>query len=142
MTMIKPRLVRAGDRIAVLAPASPFNREDFDRGVAEIARLGFRPVFDQHVFDRRGYVAGEAATRAAAIAAAWRDETIAAVMVARGGYGSVQVLPHLRAEDARRARKPLVGYSDVTSILSFLTIQAGLACFHGPSVAGCLGRGA
>ena len=139
--MLKPRPVRSGDRIAVVAPASPFTREDFDRGVAEIERLGFRAAFDQRVFDRRGYVAGEPATRARAIADAWRDDTVAAIMVARGGYGSVQLLPSLRADDARRARKAFIGYSDVTSILSFLTIQAGVACFHGPSVAGCLGRG-
>jgi muramoyltetrapeptide carboxypeptidase len=139
--MLKPRAVQQGDRIAVVAPASPFPREDFDRGVAEIERLGFRPVFDERVFERRGYVAGEAIVRAQAIANAWQDETVAAIMVARGGYGSAQVLPHLRVDDARRARKPFIGYSDVTSILSFLTIQAGVAGFHGPSVAGCLGRG-
>jgi muramoyltetrapeptide carboxypeptidase len=139
--MLKPRAVKPGDRIAVVAPASPFRREDFDRGIAEIERLGFRPVFDERVFDRRGYVAGEAGTRAQAIADAWRDPTVAAIMIARGGYGSVQLLPHLRVAEARGARKPFIGYSDVTSILSFLTIQAGLACFHGPSVAGCLGRG-
>jgi muramoyltetrapeptide carboxypeptidase len=62
-------------------------------------------------------------------------------MVARGGYGSVQVLPHLSVDLARRTRKVFIGYSDVTAILSFLTIQCGVACFHGPSVAGCLGRG-
>ncbi len=139
--MLKPRPVKPGDRIAVVAPASPFRREHFDRGVAELARLGFQPVFDERVFDRRGYVAGDAPARAQAIADAWRDDAVAAIMVARGGYGSVQLLPHLRVEDARRARKAFIGYSDVTSILSFLTIQAGLACFHGPSVAGCLGRG-
>jgi len=139
--MLKPRAVRPGDRIAVVAPASPFARETFARGVAEIERLGFRPVFDERVFDRRGYVSGEATSRAQAIADAWRDESIAAVMVARGGYGSVQVLPYLNVDEARRARKPFVGYSDVTSILSFLTTRVGVACLHGPSVAGCLGRG-
>ncbi len=139
--MLKPRAVEPGDRIAIVAPASPFKRDDFDRGVRELERLGFRPAFDEHVFDRRGYVAGEASVRAQAIADAWRDDSIAAIMIARGGYGSVQVLPYLREDEARRARKPFVGYSDVTSILSFLTTRAGIVCFHGPSVAGCLGRG-
>jgi len=140
--MLKPRALSRGDRIAVVAPASPFRRDDFERGVAEIGRLGFRPVFEEGVFDRRGYVAGEAAARAEAIAAAWRDDGIAGLMVARGGYGSVQLLPHLAADAARRARKAFIGYSDVTSILSWLTTQCGVVCFHGPSVAGCLGRGA
>jgi muramoyltetrapeptide carboxypeptidase len=139
--MLKPIALAPGDRIAVVAPASPFRRDDFERGILELRTLGFEPVFDDRVFERRGYVAGEAAVRARAIADAWRDDTVAGVMVARGGYGSVQVLPYLDVALARRARKPLVGYSDITSVLSFLTVQCGLACFHGPSVAGCLGRG-
>ncbi len=140
--MLKPRAVKRGDRIAIVAPASPFRREDFDRGTEELERLGFRATYDERVFDRRGYLAGDASDRAAAIAEAWRDDGIAGVMVARGGYGSVQVLPHLHVGDARRARKVFIGYSDVTSVLSFLTVQCGLTAFHGPSVAGCLGRGA
>jgi muramoyltetrapeptide carboxypeptidase len=53
----------------------------------------------------------------------------------------VHVLPLLDASLARRARKPLVGYSDITSLLVFVSLQAGVVAFHGPSVAGCLGRG-
>ena len=37
--IVKPRAVKPGDRIAVVAPASPFNRDDFDRGVTELRRL-------------------------------------------------------------------------------------------------------
>ncbi|MGE5359514.1 MAG: S66 peptidase family protein [Bacteroidales bacterium] len=124
-----------------MAPASPFDRDAFARGVTELAGLGFDPVFDERVFDRRGYVAGDAASRAAALHDAWRDDRIRAVFVARGGYGSVQLLPLLDARLARAARKPLVGYSDITSLLSFLTLSCGVVAFHGPSVAGCLGRG-
>ena len=56
--MRKPRRLLSGDRIAVVAPASPFDRSRFDRGVTEIARLGLQPVLTDGVFDRRGYVAG------------------------------------------------------------------------------------
>lgn len=139
--MLKPRALKRGDRIAVVAPASPFNREDLENGVGELKRLGFEAVFDDRIFARRGYVAGEAALRAAALADAWKDDSVAGVMVARGGYGSVHTLPYLDPALPRRARKVFVGYSDLTSVLSFLAFHCGLACFHGPSVAGCLGRG-
>ena len=36
----------------MVAPASPFDRSEFDRGVEEIARLGFVPVYDDSVFAR------------------------------------------------------------------------------------------
>jgi muramoyltetrapeptide carboxypeptidase len=139
--MRKPRALRPGDRIAIVAPASPFSRDAFERGVAELRHLGFEPAFDDHVYDRHGYVAGEVHTRVDALQAAWRDESVAAIMVARGGYGSVQMLPWLDWELARRVCKPLVGYSDITSLLSMLTVHCGLVAFYGPSVAGCLGRG-
>ena len=140
--MLKPRALSTGDRIAVVAPASAFKREEFDRGIEELRRLGFEPVYDDSVFDRQRYVAGTPQARARAIRAAWSDPSIAGVIGVRGGYGSAQVLPLLDADEARRAGKPFIGYSDVTSILTFLTVGCGLVAFHGPMLAGRLGRGA
>ncbi len=139
--MLKPRALAPGDRLAVVAPASPFAREEFDRGLEELRRLGFEPVYDESVFARRDYVAGEPAVRAAAIHAAWNDASIAGLIGVRGGYGSVQLLPLLDEELARRARKPFIGYSDLTSLLAFLTLGCGLVAFHGPMLAGRLAAG-
>jgi muramoyltetrapeptide carboxypeptidase len=139
--ILKPRALRSGDRVAVVAPASPFVREEFEAGLAELRRLGFDPVFDPSVFDRDAYVAGAPETRAAAIRRALEDGSVGAIMAARGGYGSVQLLPWLDPAAVRRARKPLVGYSDLTSLLTFLSGRCGLVAFHGPTVAGRLGRG-
>jgi muramoyltetrapeptide carboxypeptidase len=140
--MLKPRALAQGERVAVVAPASAFKREDFDRGIDELEQLGFEPVYDDSVFARHRYVAGSAETRADALRKAWRDPSIAAVIGVRGGYGSAQLLPLLDPEEARRARKPFIGYSDVTAILTFLTVGCGLVAFHGPMLAGRLGRGA
>jgi muramoyltetrapeptide carboxypeptidase len=140
--MRKPRALAPGDRLAVVAPASPFNREEFDRGVDEIRRLGFDPVYDDTVFARQRYVAGSPALRAAAIHAAWRDPSIAGVIGVRGGYGSAQLLPLLDRDEAIRACKPFIGYSDLTAMLTFLTLGCQLVAFHGPMLAGRLGRGA
>ena len=140
--MRKPRALSPGDRLAIVAPASPFTREEFDCGLQEIRRLGFVPVYDESVFARQRYVAGAPAVRAAAIHAAWRDPGIAGLIAVRGGYGSAQVLPLLDREEARRASKPFVGYSDLTSMLTFLTLGCGRVAFHGPMLAGRLGRGA
>jgi muramoyltetrapeptide carboxypeptidase len=139
--MRKPRALSPGDRLAVVAPASPFVREEFDRGAEEIRRLGFEPVYDDSVFARQRYVAGSAELRAAAIHAAWRDPSIAGVIGARGGYGSAQLLPLLDRDEALRAAKPFIGYSDLTTILTFLNFCAGLVAFHGPMLAGRLGKG-
>src|SRR5207249_8136126 len=109
--MLRPRALQEGDRLAIVAPASSFDRHAFDEGIAEIENLGFVPVYDQSIFAKLEYVAGPADGRAAAIRSAWRDPSIAVIVAVRGGYGSAQVLPLLYPAEAREARKPFVGYS-------------------------------
>jgi muramoyltetrapeptide carboxypeptidase len=130
--MRKPRALAEGDRIAVVAPASPFERDEFDRGIDEIKQLGFVPVYDESVFARQSYVAGSAEIRAAAFRAAWDDPAIAGVIAVRGGYGSAQILPLLDAHAIRVSAKCFVGYSDLTAMLTFLTLTCGVVAFHGP----------
>jgi muramoyltetrapeptide carboxypeptidase len=139
--MLKPRALREGDRLAIVAPASSFDRTEFDRGIAEIENLGFVPVYDHSVFAKQAYVAGPADLRAAAIRSAWRDPSIAGIVAVRGGYGSAQVLPLLDPAEAREACKPFVGYSDLTALLTFLTMNCEMVAFHGPMLDGRLGRG-
>jgi muramoyltetrapeptide carboxypeptidase len=139
--MLKPRALRPGDRIAVVSPASPFDRAGFDRGLAEISALGFEAAYDQSVFERTSYVSGAPELRAKAIRDALNDDGIAGIIAARGGYGSAQVLPLLDREEARRRCKPFVGYSDITSVLMFLTLGCGVVSFHGPMIDRRLSRG-
>jgi muramoyltetrapeptide carboxypeptidase len=139
--MLKPRALRAGDRIAVISPASGFARDEFDRGVEEIRRLGFEPTWDESVFAREAYVSGSPATRAAAFLKAWFDPSIAALIAVRGGYGSVHILPLLLADELRRTPKAFIGYSDNTTLLTWLTCGCGIVGFHGPMLEKRLARG-
>ena len=139
--MLKPRALRAGDRIAVVSPSSPFPRDEFDRGVAELRRLGYEPIWDESVFAREPMVSGSPATRAAAFLRAWFDPSVAALIAVRGGYGSVHLLPLLPRDELRRSPKAFIGYSDNTSLLSWLTIGCGIVGFHGPMLAGRLAEG-
>ena len=139
--MRKPRLLRPGDRIAVVAPASAFARVEFDAGVAELRSLGFNPVYEESVFERRAYAAGSATTRAAAFARAWRDPDIAGLIAVRGGYGSVHLLPLLGESLLLGEPKAFIGYSDNTSLLTWLTLIGGIVSFHGPMLEGRLARG-
>jgi muramoyltetrapeptide carboxypeptidase len=141
--MLKPQRLRKGDRIAIVAPASSFQREEFDKGVREIEQLGFEPVFDESVFARHaGYLSGTGALRARAFLDAWRDPSIKALIAVRGGYGSVHLLPFLEKEDLRKRPKVFVGYSDLTTLLTYLTTLCGIVSFHGPMLDRRLARGA
>lgn len=139
--MRRPRALKRGDRVALVAPASPFAREEFDAGLLELGALGFEPVYEASVFARARYLAGSAADRAAALQQAWRDPAIAAIMAVRGGYGSVHLLPLLDETVFDGPPKAFIGYSDNTSILSWLTLQRGIVSFHGPMIERRLSRG-
>lgn len=140
--MRKPRALKAGDRIALVAPASAFRRDEFDAGVIELQRLGYEPVYDERVFERKSYLAGAAEIRAQSWRDAWRDPATAALIAVRGGYGSVHLLPLLRDSEIRDTPKIFVGYSDNTSLLIWLTLYCGVVSFHGPMIEGRFARGA
>jgi len=137
----KPRALAPGARVAVVSPASPFDVSEFDDGIGELRALGFDPVWDERVFARCGFLSGDASLRASSFDEAWQRPDVHALIAVRGGYGSVQILPLL--DPVRLATNPraFVGYSDLTSVLTFLICQCGIVAFHGPSVAGRLARG-
>lgn len=140
--MIKPPALKPGDRIAIISPASSFDRAEFDLGVAEIRRLGFEPVYDDSVFERSMFTSGSAAVRAAAFKRSWEDPDVVALLAVRGGYGSVYLLPELAGWYPQRRPKLFIGYSDNTSLLSWLTCQCEITALFGPMIEGRLARGA
>jgi muramoyltetrapeptide carboxypeptidase len=109
--------------------------------VTELRRLGYEPVYDESVFATAMFTSGTADVRAAAFRRAWADPTISALIAARGGYGSVQLLPLFEAWRPQTAPKLFIGYSDNTSILTWLTCQCGIKALHGPMIDGQLARG-
>ena len=132
--MQKARVLERGDRIAIVAPASPFDRALFDNGVEELRALGFEPVFDEGVFERSGYVAGSASHRAASLRSVLSKPDIGGVIAVRGGYGSAQLLPLLDSSEVVAARKPLIGFSDLTALLIYLSTTCEMVSFHGPMI--------
>src|SRR6476619_3558691 len=91
----KPPRLGPGARLAVVAPASAFDRAAFHAGLAELHGLGFEASYDESIFERDRYLAGAPARRAAALNRAWRDPAIDGIIAVRGGYGSVHLLPLL-----------------------------------------------
>jgi muramoyltetrapeptide carboxypeptidase len=138
--VIHPRRLRAGDRIAFVAPASGFKSSDLDAGAAELRRLGFEAVYSPEILTRTTFEAGPPELRARLLHDAWRDPSIAALIAMRGGYGSQQLLPLLEPDVMRAGRKLLIGYSDITALLCWSFAQ-GVISLHGPMVEGRLAGG-
>ncbi len=128
----KPRALPEGGTVGLAAPAGPMDPERLAQGEARWEKAGFRLKRRGDLLSRRTYLAGDDARRTAELAALVDDPEVDAIVCVRGGYGCQRILGALDPERFRSAGKPLVGYSDITSLLLWQRRWAGLMGFHGP----------
>jgi muramoyltetrapeptide carboxypeptidase len=139
--MVIPKPVATGATLGIAAPAGAVKPDVLERGMALLQSWGFVVRLGEHVLARRRYCAGDPRARADDLEALVRAPDVAAVICARGGYGTAQVLPLLDPEVFAAHPKLVCGYSDVSPLLGFLVERCGLVALHGPMVASDLARG-
>ena len=139
--LIKPRALRPGATLAVVSPASTPKPELVAVGVAALQALGYRVQVSPHALTRGPlYYAGTLAQRVADLHAAFADEAVDGILCTRGGWGSAELLPHLDRTLIRAHPKPFLGYSDHTSLHTWLRNEADLVSFQAPMVAADFSR--
>jgi muramoyltetrapeptide carboxypeptidase len=132
--LLKPDSLRKGDRVRLIAPASPFDPRLFRAGRKALEGLGLVPVVSRGEFARTGFLAGSDQRRAEQLERALLEEDTRAVWCIRGGYGTARLLPLLDLPRLRRHPKLLVGFSDLTALLVQLTRPGGFVTIHGPVI--------
>ena len=123
---MRPIALKPKDTVAVVAPAGPFEAEAFEAGV-RVLQARYQVVFDEGLFSRHHYLAGRDERRLAELQSALEDDTIKAVFSARGGYGSMRLLPTL----SWNKPKWLVGFSDITALHAAANAHDWVT-LHGP----------
>ena len=130
--LLPPRL-RTGDRVRLVSPASPPEREHLARGAGILSGWGLNVEVGRHAFDSFGhYLAGRDEDRLADLNDALRDPGVRAILSTRGGKGAYRIASGLDFAAARRDPKPLVGFSEVTYLHLALWRRCRLVGFHGP----------
>jgi muramoyltetrapeptide carboxypeptidase len=132
--------LKPGGKIGVAAPAGCVDAVSLEQGLKAIQEQGFEVELAAHVHKQNGYLAGTSDQRAADLEAFFRRGDIDAIFCARGGFGSIQLLPQL-AKAPPLPAKIFVGYSDITILLNWLLQSCGMVTFHAPMVAMDLARG-
>lgn len=130
--LIKPRPLRRGGVIGIAAPAGPVDAATLQAGEVMLRDAGFEVRRRDDLLAKTGYLAGSDARRAEELSSWIADPEIDCVICARGGYGCARIFDSLDANAFRSARKPLVGFSDITALLLWQQRCAGLVGFHGP----------
>src|SRR5207249_9970712 len=115
-----PATHKMGARIGALAPAGCVNDESLAAGIEAIRKEGFEGELYAGIHRHKGYLAGDAEPRARGLLHFFQRSDIDAIFCARGGFGSIQLLPHLAAAKVQSQAKIFVGYSDITILLNWL----------------------
>ena len=132
---IKPPALQPGDTVGIVAPASNVNPEQLEAGCAALRHLGYKPFYFESILERDHYFAGSAVRRARELEEMFVRDEVRAIICARGGYGSNYLLDILDLKKIKAHPKIFVGYSDLTSLLTYFADSAGMITFHGPMVA-------
>jgi muramoyltetrapeptide carboxypeptidase len=131
---IKPPALRRGDKVGIVAPASNIKRELLEGGCDGLRGLGYEPFYFESILERDLYFAGSAERRARELEEMFVRDDIRAVVCARGGYGANYLLPLIDLRTIALRPKIFVGYSDLTTLLTWFADRAGFVTFHGPMV--------
>jgi muramoyltetrapeptide carboxypeptidase len=131
----KPEKLKKGSNIAVIAPAGPPDPERLKRGKQRFEEKGYNIKIYPQTRRRLSYLAGDDKARASALNEAFGDDRIDAIICARGGYGTLRLLPYIDFKMIKNNPKIFIGYSDITILLLAIFKKCGFVTFHGPMMA-------
>lgn len=138
-TLTRPPVLRPGDVVRLVSPAGPVPAARVDQGVELLTSWGLVPEVAPHALDGSGaglrYLAGADTDRLADLNAAFADPRVRAVFCTRGGYGALRLVDGLELAPLRDDPKPLIGFSDITTLQLALWSRLRLASVHGPVAA-------
>lgn len=138
---MKPARLTPGARIGVVAPAGCVEAGALQNGIEAIRRRGFEVELASSILEQKGYLAGDEQKRAHDVIRFLERSDIHGILCARGGFGSVQLLPYLSRAGIEMAPKIFAGYSDITILLNWLNQKLRWVTFHAPMVAMELAQG-
>ncbi len=128
--------LKGGESIAIAAPASSFSKADFLAGVQFIASMGYKPLYRDDIFSAFGPgLAGPDERRRDELQDYLDDPTLAAILFARGGWGSQRIVSRLNWTAFERTPKILLGASDLTTLHLASYRALSVPFFYGPVVA-------
>ena len=133
--LIVPEPLKKGDVIGIAAPAGQIHdRVKFEAGIRILGEMGFQTCFPRDLWPGNEYLADSDYNRASELTRFFSDSSVKAIVAARGGYGCLRILDQIDYEHIRKNPKLLIGFSDLTLLLSQCVIRSHLQTYHGPVV--------
>lgn len=126
--------------IAFIAPAGCISdKSKIDKAKLFFEDRGYTVIYGKHLFGKNKYMSGTDEERLADLHWAFEDDSIDAIICARGGYGCLRLIDKIDYDLVRRNPKLFCGYSDITVLSAMLLKRAGLVTYSGPMAKGDFG---
>lgn len=128
--MQAPPTLQKGDQVRIISTARKISRDELQAAVDLLKKWGLKVTFGQHLFAEDHQFAGTKTERIADLQAALDDKECRAILCARGGYGTVQLIDEIDFGRFVKRPKWVVGYSDVTVLHNHINQNLGIETLH------------
>lgn len=132
MNLIKPKKLKEGDTIAIIAPSGNIDIEKINNAKKYFENRGYKIKSGSHLECECRYLGGKDEDRLSDIHEAFADNNINAIICARGGYGAVRLIKKINYNLIKNNPKIFCGYSDITALSAMILKNTGLITFSGP----------
>jgi|ERR1700757_107670 len=128
--MNKTPYLKQNDKIAIVATARKISAEELAFSIEMLKAWGLQPVLGKNIYAIENQFAGSDKQRAEDLQWAINDDSIKAVIIARGGYGTVRIVDAIDFTKLKTTPKFIIGYSDVTVLHSHIHTHIGTPTLH------------
>ena len=132
--MIRPKPLKKGDTVAIIAPASPADKNLIDSCINSLENLGLNVVVGKSCTSEYGFLSGTDDIRANDINSMFANKSINGIFAIRGGYGCARLLNLIDFNLIKKNPKVFIGYSDITALHIAINQKSKLITYHGPMV--------
>ena len=125
-----PKYLKKGDTIGIISTARKISKEEIWTAVQYIESKGYKTLLGKNLFGENNQFSGTIEQRVADFHDMHLNPKVKAILLARGGYGTVQLLPHINQSILQNNPKWIIGYSDVTVLHSYFHQELNQQSLH------------
>jgi len=128
MSLVPPFL-KEGDAVVIIATARKISDEELNPTIEILNSWGLKPELAPNLFKSHYQFSGSDKERTEDLQWALDHKTAKAILIARGGYGTLRIIDNVEFSEFKKNPKWLIGYSDVTVLHSHLQ-SIGIVSLH------------
>jgi len=128
--MNSPPYLKKGDKIGIVAPARKISKEEIQFAIDIFEKWGLKIIFGKNLFGGENQYSGSDEQRTKDLQMMLDDNSIRAIISARGGYGTLRIIDKLDFKKFQKHPKWIIGYSDITVLHSHINQNFEIETLH------------